>query len=71
MTETVCYCFGYTDADIVDDVLGHGGRSTMLERITEAKKNGVCNCEAKNPKGRRCLSDVHRVVDKAVSNEAR
>jgi len=46
----VCYCFGYTDADIADDVAMHGGRSTIIERIAEAKKKGACRCETKNPR---------------------
>ena len=50
--EMICYCFGYTDTDIRDDVLKHHGRSTILERITEGKKDGICQCEIKNPKKR-------------------
>ena len=49
--ETVCYCFGYTDADITEDVVKHRGHSTILERIVESKKDGLCKCEAKNPNG--------------------
>jgi hypothetical protein len=37
--KTICYCFGYTDADIIDDVLKHGGQSPIMEKIAEAKKN--------------------------------
>jgi hypothetical protein len=48
----ICYCFGYSQADIVDDVARHHGRSTILERIAEAKKNGTCQCDTKNPKKR-------------------
>jgi hypothetical protein len=50
--KTICYCFGYTDADIVDDILRNQGRSSILEKITEAKKNGACQCDIKNPKKR-------------------
>ena len=61
----ICYCFGYTDADIIDDLLQNDGYSSILERIAEAKKNLTCQCDIKNPKKIWCLPDVRRVVDKA------
>jgi len=51
ISETVCYCFGYTTEDIQNDLLQHG-RSTILERIQTEKKANGCNCAANNPKGR-------------------
>ncbi len=48
----VCYCFNYTDDAIRTDVLQHHGRSTILEKISAAKKTGVCQCEIKNPNHR-------------------
>ncbi len=48
--ETICFCFNYTDADIIADVLAHHGQSTIEQQIAEAKKNGRCQCELKNPK---------------------
>lgn len=49
--QMVCFCFGYTFRDIVDD-LAANGRSTILERIAEEKKSGACRCAEKNPKRR-------------------
>lgn len=51
MSEIICYCFSYTDDDIREDLQRHG-RSTILERITEEKKQGGCRCAEANPKGR-------------------
>jgi hypothetical protein len=51
MKELICYCFGYSAADIEKDVLDNG-RSTILERIMNEKKAGGCHCADKNPKGR-------------------
>ncbi|MCF8145889.1 MAG: hypothetical protein K9N21_18425 [Deltaproteobacteria bacterium] len=51
ISETICYCFGYTTEDIRNDLLQHG-RSTILERIEKEKKANGCNCAANNPKGR-------------------
>jgi hypothetical protein len=47
----VCYCFNYTLEDIQKDFSEHG-RSTFMDRIMQEKKEGKCNCENTNPKGR-------------------
>ena len=49
--KTVCYCFNYTDDDIVADVRANGGRSRIEERITAEKQRGTCDCEHRNPAG--------------------
>ena len=51
MPELICYCFSYTTDDIEQNVL-QNGKSTILERIMNEKKNGGCHCAEKNPKGR-------------------
>ena len=48
----ICYCFGYTEADIARDYRANGGRSAILARVTEAKKNGNCRCEDRHPEKR-------------------
>jgi NAD(P)H-nitrite reductase large subunit len=50
MDEIICYCFDYTREDIARD-LRENGRSTILERIADAKRFGNCQCASKNPKG--------------------
>ena len=47
----ICYCFGYTQQDIIQDV-HKNGKSTILERIMAAKQAGGCQCAVKNPTGR-------------------
>ncbi|MHC1789347.1 MAG: hypothetical protein AB9867_07525 [Solidesulfovibrio sp.] len=51
MSEQVCFCFGYTVADIEADLV-RNGRSTILERIAAEKAAGGCQCARKNPNGR-------------------
>ena len=51
MQERVCYCFGYSAADIEADWRANG-RSTILARIQAEKALGTCRCAALNPKGR-------------------
>ncbi len=47
----ICYCFDYTDEDIIADVNANKGASTIENRIAEAKRLKQCRCEIKNPKG--------------------
>ncbi|MBU0483499.1 MAG: hypothetical protein KKB30_03160 [Proteobacteria bacterium] len=47
----ICYCFGYTTEDIKQDFLANG-RSLIMARIIDDKKNEKCHCESTNPKGR-------------------
>jgi hypothetical protein len=49
--DVVCHCFHYTRKQIETDYLG-SGRSKILEKITNEKKTGGCDCARKNPKGR-------------------
>lgn len=51
METLVCYCFGYSAEDIVQDAK-EAGRSRILERILAAKKDGECRCAEHNPKKR-------------------
>jgi hypothetical protein len=48
----ICYCFGYSEEDIIRDVLEAGGTSSILERILNEKKKGACNCKFNHPEGR-------------------
>ena len=59
----VCYCFGYSVDDIIQDYLKNG-KSAIIEKIQTEKKFGNCQCAVKNPKGKWCLGDVRQVVDK-------
>jgi len=51
MEGQICFCFGYSAADIRADVRAHG-HSTIMARILSEKKGGGCRCAEKNPKGR-------------------
>ena len=32
----ICYCYNYTDTDIINDVLENNGHSTIYEKIMDA-----------------------------------
>ena len=61
--DLVCYCFGYSEDDIAEDVIKNG-RSTIMERIAREKATGGCSCAEKNPKRRWCFGDVRQVVNR-------
>jgi len=48
----ICYCFGYSEEDIIKDVLENNGKSSILARILSEKKNRACNCATNHPFGR-------------------
>ncbi len=52
MSDLVCYCFGFTAADIRADVIANNGRSLIREKIVEAKRSGGCRCSELHPEGR-------------------
>ena len=49
--DVVCHCFQYTRKQIEKEYF-ESGRSKILEKITNEKKTGGCDCARKNPKGR-------------------
>jgi hypothetical protein len=51
MADLVCYCFGYTAADIERDV-AENGKSLIFEQIATARQAGGCSCAVTNPSGR-------------------
>jgi hypothetical protein len=51
MGKLICFCFGYSETDLQQDVRKHG-KSLIMEKIMAEKKAGGCQCETKNPKGR-------------------
>jgi len=57
----LCYCFGFTLADIRREIAETGG-CTIPARIAAAMRESGCQCEAKNPSGACCLGDVAKAV---------
>lgn len=57
----VCYCFGFTQRDILDDVKATGS-ATILDKIKAEARVGACACEINNPSGSCCLGEVSRIV---------
>lgn len=52
MDRLICYCFNYTESDLIKDVEQNRGRSLILEKIVEEKQQGNCRCQTEHPEGR-------------------
>ncbi len=50
--KVICYCHGYTEADIVADLNKNMGESLIMRQIIEARKNKTCHCDEKHPERR-------------------
>ncbi len=61
----VCYCFGWTQERIFEQIKQQGN-STAVKEISARVKAGECECEIKNPSGRCCLGDVNKVVKRGL-----
>ncbi|WP_202319171.1 putative iron-sulfur cluster-binding metallochaperone [Archaeoglobus neptunius] len=61
----VCYCFGWTQ-DRIFNQIKQLGYSTAIQEISAKVKMGECACEIKNPSGRCCLGEVSRVVRRGM-----
>lgn len=52
MKKLICYCFEYTEADVINDFKVNSGKSSILAKITEARKTNICQCDDKHPEKR-------------------
>lgn len=66
----LCYCFGFSRADVRRQVAEHG-ESDIPSRITAEVRAGRCACEVKNPSGTCCLGEVNRAVKEAKEARSR
>lgn len=51
MNDLVCFCFGFTTDDIINDYI-ENGKSLIMKKIIDEKTFGRCQCAVKNPKGK-------------------
>ena len=62
----VCYCFGYTRQDVLDE-LRMTGHSTTKKMIKKKMRDPGCSCETTNPQGGCCLANVTIWTKKAIN----
>src|SRR5260370_14718743 len=56
----VCYCFGFDEKHIRDEIEGSGNTS-VLEKISRLTREGLCSWEARNPSGMCCLGAGNKI----------
>jgi len=61
----ICYCFGFTEAMVVEEIRDTG-KCTIPLRITAEVKAGNCACEIRNPQGSCCLGNVQAAVKRVI-----
>jgi hypothetical protein len=61
----LCYCFGFTDAMVWEE-LRATGKCTIPQRITAEVKAGHCACEIRNPQGSCCLGNTTAAINRAM-----
>ena len=64
----VCYCFGFTVADLRSDIVNRG-ETEIPAWITAEIKAGHCACEVRNPEGTCCLGSVSKAMEQLRSLE--
>lgn len=63
-TTPVCYCFGYTRADLAHAQIVR--RADVLSQSIQAHiRAGRCGCDVNNPQGSCCLGNVNRALGEA------
>lgn len=65
----LCYCFGFTEGHVREEIARTGSSSLALQ-ISRFIKAGLCACEARNPSGACCLGQIHQTV-KRLSAEGK
>jgi hypothetical protein len=62
----LCYCFGFTEAMVLEEIRATGG-CEIPQRIAAEVKSGNCECEIRNPQGSCCLGSVNAAVKKMLN----
>jgi hypothetical protein len=57
----LCYCFGFMEGDIREEI-ERTGQSSVPAQIGRLIKEKMCACEIRNPSGACCLGEINRVV---------
>lgn len=67
-TDLLCYCFGFSESQMRDEV-NSTGTTSIPARISSLIRQGLCNCEALNPKGVCCLGEVIKAAKRLSPRE--
>lgn len=65
----LCYCFGFEERDIRNEI-ARAGSTTIPERVSRLIREGLCACDARNPAGVCCLSEVIKTANRLLAERA-
>ncbi len=65
----LCYCFGFDESHLREEI-SETGTTTVLDRISELIREGLCACESRNPSGACCLGEVNRTLKRIVGRRS-
>jgi len=57
----LCYCFGFTEGFVREEV-ERTGASSVPAQVSQFIKEKLCVCEIRNPAGACCLGEINRTV---------
>jgi len=59
----VCYCFGF-DEKYIRDEIEQTGNTSVPEKVSRLIREGLCACEARNPSGVCCLGELNKTANR-------
>jgi len=59
----VCYCFGF-DEKYIRDEIEQTGNTSVPEKVSRFMREGLCACEARNPSGMCCLGELNKTANR-------
>src|SRR6266850_128743 len=59
----VCYCFGFDEKHIRDEIEG-SGKTSIPRKVSRLIREGLCACEARNPSGMCCLGELNKAANR-------
>ncbi len=57
----LCYCFGFNESHVRAEIY-RTGTTSIPETIARLIREGLCDCEARNPSGVCCLGEVNKAA---------
>jgi len=66
----LCYCFGFDEAGMREEIEATG-HTTIPQRIIALVKLGMCACDDRNPSGACCLGEVTKAAKRLMAEAAR
>lgn len=62
----LCYCFGFDEADLREEIV-QTGQTSIPQRIAALLKQEMCACPERNPSGACCLGAVNKAIKRFLA----